>query len=280
MIEVCGLASGSNGNAFFIRTGADCFLVDAGISCKQICLRLQQIQHHIDEIKGIFITHEHSDHVRGLRVLLNKFSIPVYITEKTYNLLPEVIDERHLHFIESNDRITINNTVIQSLPKSHDAVDPSLFSFYYKNKKISVVSDIGYACENVIEAIKGANIICLESNYDDTMLREGYYPYFLKQRVAGEYGHLSNEMAGELILNHASPHLEYVLLSHLSENNNTPDIALQTFQSAVKERQDLGHLQTILTSRSGISPLVKIDTEAPQLFNLPQESLSSGLIDM
>ena len=95
---------------------------------------------------------------------------------------------------------------------------------------------------------------------------EGVYPYFLKQRVAGEYGHLSNEMAGELILNHASPHLEYVLLSHLSENNNTPDIALQTFQYAVKERQDLGHLQTILTSRSGISPVVKIDTEAPRVY--------------
>jgi phosphoribosyl 1,2-cyclic phosphodiesterase len=280
MIEVCGLASGSNGNAFFIRTGADCFLVDAGISCKQICLRLQQIQHHIDEIKGIFITHEHSDHVRGLRVLLNKFPIPVYITKKTYKRLPDVIDEGQLHFIRSNDRISVNNTVIQSLPKNHDAVDPTLFSFYYKDKKISVVSDIGYACENVIEAIKDANIICLESNYDDTMLLEGEYPYFLKQRVAGEYGHLSNEMAGELILNHASPHLEYVLLSHLSENNNTPDIALQTFQSAVKERQDLGHLQTILTSRSSISPLVKIDTEAPRLFNLPQESLSSGLIDM
>lgn len=274
MIEVCGLASGSNGNAFFIRTGADCFLVDAGISCKQICLRLQQIQHHIDEIKGIFITHEHSDHARGLRVLLNRFPIPVYITEKTYNLLYDVIDGRHLHFIESNDRITINNTVIQSLPKSHDAVDPSLFSFYYKDKKVSVVSDIGQACGNVIEAIKDANIIFLESNYDETMLWEGYYPHFLKQRVAGEYGHLSNATAGELILNHASPQLEYVFLSHLSENNNTPDIALQTFQSAVKERQDLRHLQTILTSRYGISPLVKIDTEAPPLFNINPVSVS------
>jgi phosphoribosyl 1,2-cyclic phosphodiesterase len=266
MIEVCGLASGSNGNAFFIRTGADCFLVDAGISCKQICLRLQQIKHHIDEIKGIFITHEHSDHTRGLRVLLNRFPIPVYITEKTYNRLPDVIDDQQFHFIESTDRITINNTVVQSLPKSHDAVDPSLFSFYYKDKKISVVSDIGHACDNVIEAIKDANILFLESNYDETMLWEGYYPYFLKQRVAGEHGHLSNATAGELILNHASPGLEYVLLSHLSENNNTPDIALQTFQSAVKEREDLRHLQTILTSRYGISPVVKMDTEAPRLF--------------
>ncbi|UCH92347.1 MAG: MBL fold metallo-hydrolase [Candidatus Aminicenantes bacterium] len=268
MIEVCGLASGSNGNAFFIRTGVDCFLVDAGISCKQICRRLRQIRHHIDEIKAIFITHEHSDHVRGLRVLLDRFQIPIYITEKTYNRLPEVIDENLVHFIESDDSITFNNTLIQSMPKSHDAVDPSLFSFYYKDKKISVVTDIGYACDNVIEAVKGAHIVFLESNYDETMLWEGFYPYFLKQRVAGEYGHLSNAMAGELILNHASPGLEYVLLSHLSENNNMPDIALETFQSVIKEREDLRHLQTILTSRYGISPVVKIDTEAPRLFKI------------
>jgi phosphoribosyl 1,2-cyclic phosphodiesterase len=268
MIEVCGLASGSNGNAFFIRTGADCYLVDAGISCRQICLRLQQIQHHIDEINAIFITHEHSDHVRGLRVLLNKFSIPVYITEKTYRCLSHEIDDSQLHFIQSDTSTTINQTVIRSLPKNHDAVDPSLFIFYYKNKKISVITDSGQGCGNVIEAIKDANIVFLESNYDDTMLWEGFYPYSLKKRVAGEYGHLSNTAAGELILNHASPQLEYVLLSHLSENNNTPDIALQTFQSVIKERRDLRHLQTIVTSRSGISPVIKIDTEAPRLFDL------------
>lgn len=263
MIEVCGLASGSNGNAFFIKTGANCFLVDAGISCRQICLRLQQIGHHIDEIKGIFITHEHSDHIRGLRVLLNRFPVPVYITKKTYNKFPEAIDDRYLHFIESNDSITINNTVIQSLPKSHDAVDPSLFSFCFKNRKVSVVTDVGHVCDNVINAVQDSHILFLESNYDETMLWEGYYPYSLKQRVAGEYGHLSNAMAGDLILNHARQGLEYVFLSHLSENNNTPDIAMDTFQATIKKRNDLQHLQAILTSRHGISPVVEIECLQP-----------------
>ncbi len=260
MIEVCSLSSGSNGNAFFIRTGSDSFLVDAGISCRQICLRLQQIHHHIHEIKGIFITHEHSDHIRGLRVLLNKFPIPLYITEKTYSHLPEAIeiDESQIHWIKSNDFIPFNRSLVQSLSKSHDAVDPTLFSFFYQDKKISVVTDAGYACANVIEAVKNAQIVFLESNYDEVMLREGFYPPFLKQRVAGEYGHLSNTMAGELILDHASPDLEYVFLSHLSENNNTPDIALDTFKSVIKEREDLRCLQTILTSRHGISPLVRM----------------------
>jgi phosphoribosyl 1,2-cyclic phosphodiesterase len=266
MIEVCSLSSGSNGNAFFIRTGADCFLVDAGISCRQICLRLQQIKSHIEEIKAIFITHEHSDHVRGLRVLLDRFPIPVYLTERTYNHLPEAITAEQLRFIQADDCLTINHTVIQSLSKSHDAVDPSLFSFFYRDKKISVITDIGYTCGNVIEAVKNAQVVFLETNYDETMLWEGFYPPFLKQRVAGEQGHLSNAMAGELILQHASPGLEYVFLSHLSENNNTPALALETFQAAIKERQDLRSLQTVLTSRHGISPLVKLDSTAPRLF--------------
>ncbi|NIM16336.1 MAG: MBL fold metallo-hydrolase [Candidatus Aminicenantes bacterium] len=270
MIELCSLSSGSNGNAFFIRTGADAFLVDAGISRKQICLRLQQIKSDIQEIKGIFITHEHSDHIRGLEVLMRKFPMPLYITEETYNNSPCFIDEKYLRFITSNDTITIGNTEIQSLPKSHDAADPSLFCFYYKNKKISIVTDIGYACANVQEAVKDADVVFLESNYDEEMLKNGFYPPFLKRRIAGERGHLSNVMAGELVYNHASQQLEYVFLSHLSENNNKPDIAMDTFKTAVKERDDLQHLQekTLLTSRYGISPMVRMDTEARRLFNI------------
>jgi len=135
MIEVCSLSSGSNGNAFFVKTGTDCFLVDAGISCKQICLRLQQIRSHIDEIKAIFITHEHSDHTRGLRVLLNKFPVPVYITEKTYSNSDLFIDEEYLNFISSNDRVAINGTEIQSLPKSTMRQTPVFLSFFIKVRK-------------------------------------------------------------------------------------------------------------------------------------------------
>jgi phosphoribosyl 1,2-cyclic phosphodiesterase len=268
MIEVCSLGSGSNGNAFFIRTGADRFLVDAGISCKQICQRLQQIHHHIEEINAIFITHEHSDHVRGLRVLLNRCPTPVYITEKTYNNLYDTItvDEKRIHFIAADERVTFNGTEIRALPKSHDAADPSLFIFYYKNKKISIITDIGYACANVIEAVSAANIVFLEANYDEAMLREGHYPSFLKQRIAGEHGHLSNMKAGELIREYAAPGLEYVFLSHLSENNNSPGLALKTFETVIKERRDLNGLKTILTSRHGISPVVRLDTETRRLF--------------
>ena len=132
-----------------------------------------------------------------------------------------------------------------------------------KKKRMAVV----FAHDShVIEAVKDAQVVFLESNYDETMLWEGFYPPFLKQRVAGEQGHLSNAMAGELILQHASPELEYVFLSHLSENNNTPALALDTFQAAIKAREDLQVLKTILTSRHGISPLVRLDSTAPRLF--------------
>ncbi len=264
MIELCSLSSGSNGNVFFIRLGADAFLVDAGISRKQICQRLQQIKSDIREIKGIFITHEHSDHICGLDVLIRNFPVPVYITEKTYASLPFSIDGKNLRFIAANDSVTIGNTEIQSLSKSHDAADPSFFCFHYKNKKICIITDVGYACANVREAVTDADVLFLESNYDEEMLKNGLYPPFLKRRIAGNRGHLSNVMAGELVCNHASPRLEHVFLSHLSENNNHPDIAMNTFQAAVKGRDDLRHLRekTLLTSRYGVSPVVRMDIEA------------------
>lgn len=262
MIEVCSLASGSNGNAFFIKTGTDAFLIDAGISCKQICLRLEHIQKHAGDIKGIFITHEHSDHVKGLRVLLKRFPIPVYLTERTYARMELTISDSCLNLIKSDDTLQINSTTIRALPKCHDAADPALFCFYYKDKKISVITDVGTACDSVIEAVKGADVLFLESNYDETMLRDGFYPYFLKKRIDSDHGHLSNNHAASLIREHASTNLECVFLSHLSENNNTPETALSTFQAIVEKREDLSSVKTILTSRYEVSPKIIIDPTA------------------
>jgi phosphoribosyl 1,2-cyclic phosphodiesterase len=259
MIEVCSLSSGSNGNCFFVRTGSERFLVDAGISCRQILQRLRSIGSDIEEISGIFITHEHSDHVRGLQVLLKRHNIPVYITEKTFWRTQLQMDERYLHFIAANDRVPINGTEIQSLSKSHDAVEPILFCIHYRGKKISIVTDAGHACSNVVSAIRDAHVVFIETNYDDDMLWRGIYPPYLKERVAGNNGHLSNIHAAELIYHHATPQLSHVFLSHLSENNNTPGIAMRTFLSLVNQREDLSHVQTLLTSRHEVSEIVKIE---------------------
>jgi phosphoribosyl 1,2-cyclic phosphodiesterase len=258
MIEVCSLSSGSNGNAFFVKTGDDAFLVDAGISCKQICLRLELIGHHYKDLKGIFITHEHVDHTRGLDVLLKKHSIPVFISPKTFDRVKVNPDHKCFNFINSSCRLTINDTVIHSLSKSHDAVDPSLFTFFYKNKKISIITDVGHACSNVKRSIEGAHVLFLETNYDDDMLDNGIYPFFLKRRIKGRMGHLSNTNAGMLIQEHATKELQHVFLSHLSENNNTPDIALKTFRDIVHQREDLKDLNIIMTSRYEVSEKVTL----------------------
>ncbi|HLP61488.1 MAG TPA: hypothetical protein VK186_21780, partial [Candidatus Deferrimicrobium sp.] len=176
------------------------------------------------------------------------------------------IDEKLINFIGPKDCININETAIRSFPKSHDAVEPLLFCFYYRGKKISVITDAGYGCDNVIGALQDAHIIFLETNYDEKMLHSGFYPPYLKKRIDGPCGHLSNITAGTLIRDHASPDLEYVFLSHLSENNNTPTLALETFLSIVKERDDLENLVTILTSRYSISKVVEISPAGGQTF--------------
>lgn len=257
MIKVCSLSSGSNGNAFYIKTGDSTFLVDAGISCKQIRLRLQQVQSDISRVKGIFITHEHSDHIKGLDVLMRRYPVPLYITEKTYHRLPVAIDEKYLNFIDSDGETSINGTIIRAMPKSHDAVDPALFVFQYGGKKISVITDAGYGCSNVKEAISESDILFLESNYDDMMLKNGFYPPYLKKRIFGNQGHLSNVTAVELVREHASEKLTHLFLSHLSENNNTPTLAMDTFQKGIKDRKDLKHLTTFLTSRHEVSEVIE-----------------------
>lgn len=264
MIKVCSLASGSNGNAFYIKTGNTAFLVDAGVSRKQLFQRLTQIGSHISEIQGIFITHEHTDHTRGLDVLLRKHPTPVYVSKKTYDEIPLDIHRELLNIIRTNSTIDISGVKIQSLSKSHDAADPTLFCFYYNGIKISVITDAGYGCDNIAQAIKDTDVLFLETNYDEEMLRSGYYPPQLKRRIASKHGHLSNSDAARLVVKYATPNLRYFFLSHLSENNNTPRLALETVQSILKHREDLSHLETILTSRHDVSPVVELKSRPAQ----------------
>lgn len=259
MLEICSLSSGSNGNVFYIRTGEHSFLIDVGITFKQVCLRLKNIGSDVSQVKGIFITHEHADHIRGLPVFLKKVPVPVYITRKTYKESHLEIPGDLIRFIGSPDRVVIGETEFHSLPKLHDAVEPSLFMVFYGGKKISFITDAGCVCANVIEAVRGAHVVFLESNYDEEMLRDGVYPWYLKARIAGKFGHLSNNNAASLVYEHGTPVLTHVFLSHLSENNNTPDIAMKTFCQVMENRRDMKQLQPLLTSRHSVSPVVRFE---------------------
>lgn len=225
MLEICAIASGSNGNCYYVGNEKDAVLIDAGISGKQILNRMKERNLDPSKIKAVFVTHEHSDHMRGVRGVNKKLQIPIYLTPKTYNGAYRNLRPDHPKLFNPGDVIEIGEFSIHSFLKNHDASDPCSFRVQYKNKNVGVFTDIGEACENVTQHLQLCDGLFLESNYDEKMLREGSYPYFLKQRVASSVGHLSNIQAFELLQTYAGENLKCVFLSHISKENNTPEIA-------------------------------------------------------
>ncbi len=257
MFEISVLASGSSGNCFYIGTDKAEFLIDAGISCKQIFQRLEKIGKSIQNIQGIFITHEHLDHIRGIGTVSKRFNIPVFINRGTLEQC--AMDRGTINLIRTDREINFHGLQILPFSKSHDAHDPVSYLIGNHDTKISVMTDIGFCCENVKYGIKESVLIILESNHDTEMLENGPYPFYLKQRIAGNKGHLSNYAAAVAVRDYGSKNLQYALLSHLSLNNNTPDQALQTFTSIVQERRDLRNFQIRLSSREEPTALIRLE---------------------
>ncbi|MFT4343371.1 MAG: MBL fold metallo-hydrolase [Candidatus Woesearchaeota archaeon] len=257
-ISIAAIASGSNGNCYYVGTNEGSLLVDIGITYKQLMHRSKELGIDLKTIRGILISHEHSDHVRGITRTAKALNVPVYVTRKTLNEGKLIIDKKHIEFFEPNQKFSIGSIIIDPFSKNHDASEPCSFVITKENKNIAILTDIGHPCKNVIERIKDADIAFLETNYDETMLQNGKYPYHLKKRVAGKKGHLSNYEAALLILEHATPRLKTILLSHLSENNNTPELAYNTVTQIIKERKDLT-IETIVTSREAPSQIIHLE---------------------
>lgn len=230
------LSSGSSGNCFYIEEGKNAVLVDVGISAKKVLERLEGLKRDARRIKGIFITHEHSDHICGADVLARRLRVPVFGTKKTlrHGLCS---DRTLLRTIRNTEVCNVGAVKVRAFPKSHSADDPVSYTIV-GGKNVSVITDIGYLCKDVIKEITAADFLFLESNHDLEMLRHGPYPAFLKAWIQSNKGHLSNQQAAQGILEHASPRLQHVVLSHLSETNNTPHKALGTFRALIKERKD------------------------------------------
>ncbi len=243
MLEICAIASGSNGNCYYIGNEKDAIFVDAGISCKQILIRMKERNLNPAKVKAVFVTHEHSDHMRGVRGVSKKMQVPIYLTAKTFHGAYKNLRPDSPRFFEPGEIIEIGEFSVFSFKKNHDASEPCSFRVQYKNKNIGVFTDIGEACSNVTEHLKMCDGLFLESNYDEKMLWEGRYPYFLKKRVASELGHLSNKQTFELLQAHAGENLQCVFLSHLSKENNTPEIASETM-NPLKSKYEV-----LLTSR-------------------------------
>jgi len=231
------LASGSSGNCFYVSEGKNSVLVDAGISCRQIAERLRMINKSTEDIDAIFITHEHSDHVRGADVFARAFNVPLFATEKTLQSCFLCSDDARINRIKNNESVNIGKLRISAFSKPHKASDPVFFRIE-GSKKLSIITDLGYPCKNAQDAVSDSDFVCLESNHDIGMLENGPYPYYLKKWIKSDSGHLSNRQSSLCVLEYARRKLKNLMISHLSEINNTPRIALSSFK-ILKERQDL-----------------------------------------
>jgi phosphoribosyl 1,2-cyclic phosphodiesterase len=227
---ITSLNSGSNGNCYYVGNEREAVLVDAGISCREIEKRLLRLELSVKKIKAIFISHEHSDHIRGVQVLARKYQLPVYITQPTLISGRLQIEETLVNEFKPYEQITIGELCITAFPKFHDASDPHSFMVSGNGINIGVLTDIGSICKHVIDTFKQCHAVFLECNYDETLLEEGNYPFFLKERIRNVHGHLSNHQALELFTKHKAPFLSHVLLSHLSKDNNSPQLAQKLFE--------------------------------------------------
>lgn len=232
-MEICSLASGSSGNCNYVGNNDTKLLVDVGISCKRIETGLKSIDVDPAKIHGILITHEHTDHINALATMVKRYDIPVYGTKET---LQEIIAKkkyRHLAdsklcCIEPDKAFQINDITIEPFTISHDAVNPVCYTFKSNESKIGMVTDLGEFDDYTISKLEASNILFLEANHDENMLMVGKYPYFLKQRISGSKGHLSNNSTADLISRLFHDKLKHVSLVHLSKDNNYEDLAYET----------------------------------------------------
>lgn len=263
-MQFLSLNSGSNGNCYYVGNHLDAVLIDVGLSCREILKRLTTRNIHHQRIRAIFISHEHADHIRGVDVLSRKLNVPVYITEATHQSGRLSLSPALRRSFKHNEPIHIHSLLITPFIKSHDAAEPFSFTIQSNDRVVGVFTDIGHVCNELRHHFSKCHAAFLEANYDDEMLQNGPYPYYLKKRISGNEGHLSNHQALELFIQHRAPHLSHLILSHLSRENNHPQLVY-----------DLFHPHAHQTFIHGASR-----DEASPLFNLTGHTLNAVQVSL
>ena len=262
MFNFCSLYSGSSGNSLLIQSDNTNILVDSGESAKKIENALSSINVLPQNIDAIIVTHEHTDHIKSLGTLSKKYKIPVYAAKETWYAMPnqyEKIDISLRKLLYPSKEFVIGDLKINPFPIPHDAANPCGFNIIHDNKQISIATDLGHVTKNILEELEQSCFIMLESNYDSELLKFSKYPYNLKKRISGEFGHLSNTDAGKLISHLYRKNLASVMLGHLSKENNFPELAYKTVvDELINNNCDISKIEINVATRVAPSKLIKI----------------------
>jgi phosphoribosyl 1,2-cyclic phosphodiesterase len=240
MIKVCSLFSGSSGNCIFVSSGETSLLVDAGVSGRRIEEALAQIGENIADIRGIIITHEHSDHINGAGILSRRHKTPIYANRDTWAAMKPFLGKMapdNIRVVDIGSMFRIGDIGVSSFPIPHDAACPVGYNIFIDGKKITVATDIGHMSDELLSYLEESLLILLESNHDIEMLKTGRYPWPLKKRIMGDYGHMCNELTGRVVAHLAQGGTKFFLLGHLSKENNFPELAYQTVCNALIEKK-------------------------------------------
>jgi len=266
---IASLNSGSNGNCYYVGNGREAILVDAGISCRETEKRMKRLNLSMQQVKAIFVSHEHSDHISGIPVLAKKYNLPVYITDATRHHGGLPLNAQQAIPFKAYEPVQIGDLSVNAFPKFHDAAEPHSFTVSGNNITIGVFTDIGAACDHCKLHFQKCHAAFLEANYDEAMLENGSYPYHLKKRIRGGQGHLSNKQALELFTQHKPAFMSHLLLAHLSRDNNSPALVQDLFKAQA------GATQIIVASRFEETSVYEIIHSVPaSTENIPQKGES------
>lgn len=258
-LNIIVLNSGSNGNAVYVEShkSGTAVLLDCGISRTKIESRLKVHGRYLNSVKAVFITHEHRDHIHGLDVVSKIYRPKIYLTERTYKNIRNRRSVSEFHFLTHIDTVHINDLTVDVFPKNHDAADPIFLQVTSGKKRFLYATDLGTHNEHLLRLLPHADAIMMESNYDHEMLINGGYPEVLKQRILSDNGHLSNAHAMGLIERHCDGKLQTLILGHLSENNNNPEIVRQEVEALVARKKNFTP-KIHIASRHDVSEVMEI----------------------
>ena len=261
MFQFCSLYSGSTGNSSIVQSNKTKILVDVGESAKKIAEALASINVDPFSIDAILITHEHSDHVKGLAVFSKKYNVPVYANIETWNAMQkykEKLNEENIKTFTFN-KFKIGDIEVNPFPIPHDAANPCGFNLFHDNKKMSIATDIGHMSKEIITNLSDSSFLLLEANYEPEVLKCSSYPYMLKERIKGPNGHLSNSDAGKTISYLVDHGLNKVMLGHLSKENNFPELAYKTVvEELIEHNYDENRLSLSIANRYETSPIIDV----------------------